>query len=105
MESLDGYEILANLFSLKKELLSPELFDVIFNWISARDVDSKEITKEWTIANPLAFKIILHYDLWRNLNLDVQRYMLQNIKKFFGRNPLKKFNLHFARQMSKYQFI
>lgn len=101
MELIEGYEILGNLFSFKKEILTPELFDVIFCWISAKELDSKETSSDWIIANPLAFKIILNYDLWKNANLEVQRHLLQKLKRFFGKNPMKKFNLIFARQMSK----
>ncbi|KAL9550165.1 hypothetical protein PS6_005689 [Mucor atramentarius] len=89
MERCHGYEILAYLLKQKRDLITPELIELLLVFIG-KDPHSPE---ESIINNPLAYRyVILNFEIWKKTAIAVQRAQLDQFILFLNTSKMRNFN-------------
>ncbi|KAI9019575.1 hypothetical protein CLU79DRAFT_704780, partial [Phycomyces nitens] len=90
MERSRGYEIFAYLLKQKRDLISPELLELLLVFIGK----SIFVSRESVINNPFAYRyVILNFEIWKKTHLDVQRAHLAQFILFLYSSKRRHFNL------------
>ncbi|GAN06509.1 beige/BEACH domain-containing protein [Mucor ambiguus] len=89
MERCHGYEILAYLLKQKRDLVTPELIELLLVFIG-KNPHSPE---DSIINNPLAYRyVILNFEIWKKTAITVQRAQLDQFILFLNTSKLRNFN-------------
>ncbi|OAD02252.1 hypothetical protein MUCCIDRAFT_143984 [Mucor lusitanicus CBS 277.49] len=89
MERCHGYEILAYLLKQKRDLITPELIELLLVFIG-KNPHSPE---DSIINNPLAYRyVILNFEVWKKTAISVQRAQLDQFILFLNTSKLRNFN-------------
>ncbi|KAL0082182.1 hypothetical protein J3Q64DRAFT_1634350, partial [Phycomyces blakesleeanus] len=90
MERSRGYEIFAYLLKQKRDLISPELLELLLVFVGKNSTSPEESV----INNPFAYRyVILNFEIWKKTHLDVQRAHLAQFILFLYSSKRRQFNL------------
>ncbi|CEP07883.1 hypothetical protein [Parasitella parasitica] len=99
MERCHGYEILGHLLKKKRDLITPELIELLLVFIG-KNPHSPE---DSIINNPLAYRyVILNFEIWKKTAIAVQKAQLDQFILFLNFSKMRNFN---SRRLPKIHLV
>ncbi|KAI8385018.1 uncharacterized protein BYT42DRAFT_492972 [Radiomyces spectabilis] len=90
MERSQGYEILAYLLKLKRELITIDLLELLLTFIGK----DRKYPEDSIINNPFAYRyIILNFEIWKRTTVKVQKAHLDQFILFLQISKRRRFNM------------